>query len=189
MARKPKMKINFLKGAKQLELVEPITHIPFYAKNLKNMVTANNRQVSDMFLQKVQRFFLQPNGSVNILPGQRAIFGTRMSFEMPEGYELEMRLSGTLVFRKGLVIANSPAYIDWTYNSEARVILLNVSQRPVPVKKNEFLGIFVVRKREFMPANVEYFNEDQYQEHEIEEEDVQIVIEEQPDGMEERKMD
>jgi dUTP pyrophosphatase len=66
--------------------------------------------------------------AVTIAPGERAIVGTGLAVEIPEGHAgLVVPRSG-LALRHGLSIVNAPGVIDAGYRGELRVILLNTDR-------------------------------------------------------------
>jgi dUTP pyrophosphatase len=70
-----------------------------------------------------------------IAPGERAVVGTGIAAEIPEGHAgLVVPRSG-LALRNGLSVVNAPGVIDAGYRGEIRVILLNTDrQQPFVVE-------------------------------------------------------
>lgn len=62
-----------------------------------------------------------------IRPQSTAIVSTGLSFEIPEGYELQIRPRSSISKQSRIRVANSPATIDSGYRGELILILDNIS--------------------------------------------------------------
>jgi dUTP pyrophosphatase len=74
-----------------------------------------------------------PQGSVTLAPGGRALIPTGLAFEIPAGYEVQMRPRSGLALKQGIVLANAPGTIDSDYRGEVGVILLNAGTEAVEI--------------------------------------------------------
>lgn len=52
---------------------------------------------------------------------------TGVAFEIPEGYEIQLRPRSSLALKHGITILNSPATIDTDYRGEIKIVLINHS--------------------------------------------------------------
>ena len=66
-----------------------------------------------------------PDGSISLHPKQRALIGTGLYFEIPEGFEVQIRPRSGLALKHGITVLNSPGTIDADYRGEIKVILIN----------------------------------------------------------------
>ncbi len=66
-------------------------------------------------------------------PRQRILVPTGLSFEIPPGYELQVRPRSGLAIKSGITTLNSPGTIDADYRGEVKVILINHSQDTVKI--------------------------------------------------------
>jgi dUTP pyrophosphatase len=67
--------------------------------------------------------------TVRLEPGERALVGTGLALEIPEGFAgLVLPRSG-LASRHGVTCANAPGLIDAGYRGEIRVALVNLDPR------------------------------------------------------------
>jgi len=70
------------------------------------------------------------------LPGlSRAMVGTGLSFDIPDGYEIQIRPKSGLAINYGITVLNTPSTIDGGYTGEVKVILVNTSRETYEVKK------------------------------------------------------
>ncbi|MEP9397755.1 dUTP diphosphatase [Mesorhizobium sp. KR2-14] len=60
-----------------------------------------------------------------ILPGRRALVPTGLIFEIPQGYEGQVRPRSGLAFKHGITCLNTPGTIDSDYRGEVKVLLIN----------------------------------------------------------------
>lgn len=65
---------------------------------------------------------------VIIAPGDTVLVPTGLAFEIPEGYELQVRPRSGISLRTKLRVANSPGTIDAGYRGEVAVIVDNIAQ-------------------------------------------------------------
>lgn len=71
--------------------------------------------------------------AVVIRPGERKLISTGLSFQVPHGYELQLRPRSGLALNHGISLTNSPATIDADFTGEVRVILENRGNNPFVV--------------------------------------------------------
>lgn len=86
---------------------------------------------------------------VTILPGETIKVRTGLSFEVPEGYELEIRPRSGLSLNSKIRLSNSPGTIDSDYRGEVHFILDNIMTKfpnPYIISKGQRLGQCIVRK-------------------------------------------
>lgn len=60
-----------------------------------------------------------------IFPGESARIPTGLFFEIPEGYEIQVRPRSGLAFNNQITVLNTPGTIDHDYRGELMVILIN----------------------------------------------------------------
>ena len=93
-----------------------------------------------------------------IIPSkERGLVKTGLSFEIPEGYEIQVRPKSGLALNHGLTILNTPGTIDSGYRGEICVIIFNSSAKDYQVKKTEKIAQIVLKKVESM--DIEEVNE------------------------------
>ena len=66
-------------------------------------------------------------------PGQTALVPTGLRFEIPQGYEIQVRPRSGLAFKNGITVLNTPGTIDSDYRGELKVLLINHSQIPFKI--------------------------------------------------------
>jgi dUTP pyrophosphatase len=74
---------------------------------------------------------------VNFTPFQRKLVPTGLSFDIPEGYEIQVRTKSGLALNQGLMVLNSPGTVDQGYTGEVKVILMNMNNHNVKVDKGQ----------------------------------------------------
>ena len=78
-------------------------------------------------------FDLRSTEELMIKAGERALVGTGLSFDIPDGYEIQVRSKSGLALKQGLMVLNSPGTVDFGYTSEIKVILFNTSKEDVMI--------------------------------------------------------
>lgn len=69
---------------------------------------------------------------VVLRPGERILIQTGLSFDIPEGVEMQVRPRSGLAIRCGLTIINSPGTIDPSYRGQVGIIALNTEPVVLP---------------------------------------------------------
>jgi dUTP pyrophosphatase len=79
-----------------------------------------------------------------IAPGERAAVATGLIFEIPAGYEGQVRPRSGLAIRRGLTVVNAPGTIDSDYRGELMVLLVNHGAEPVVLGRGDRIGQLVI---------------------------------------------
>ncbi|MGB7287834.1 MAG: dUTP diphosphatase [Salaquimonas sp.] len=58
-------------------------------------------------------------------PGKRILIPTGLIFEIPDGFEVQIRPRSGLAFKHGVTCLNTPGTIDSDYRGEVSVLLIN----------------------------------------------------------------
>lgn len=83
-------------------------------------------------------------GVVILQPGARALVATGLRFEIPQGFEVQVRPRSGLALKHGVTLVNAPGTIDSDYRGPVGVILLNTGEEPFEVKHGERIAQMVV---------------------------------------------
>lgn len=97
----------------------------------------------------------QLDRSVVLVPGERALLPTGLSFEIPFGYEIQARPRSGWALKQGITLLNTPGTIDADYRGEVKVIVANLGQEPVEVRDQDRIAQFVIApvlQAKFEPA-------------------------------------
>ena len=81
---------------------------------------------------------------VVLAPGGRALIPTGIAVALPPGHEAQIRPRSGLALRHGLTVLNSPGTIDADYRGEIDVLLVNLGEAPVTVRRGERIAQMVV---------------------------------------------
>ncbi len=73
---------------------------------------------------------------------------TGLSFQLPEGYELQIRPRSGLALDKHLTVLNSPGTVDSDYRGEIGVILHNTGNKAIQIEKGDRIAQGVIKKVE-----------------------------------------
>lgn len=92
-------------------------------------------------------FDLRANESGELKPLERKLVGTGLYFELPDGFELQIRPRSGLAFKNGVTVLNSPGTVDTGYRGEIKVLLINISNEIFTWDKGERIAQGVVAHR------------------------------------------
>lgn len=82
-------------------------------------------------------FDLRSTGDVWIHANDRNIIPTGLRFDIPEGYEIQVRSKSGLALNQGLMVLNSPGTVDSGYQGEIKVIMFNTTNQKVKIEKGQ----------------------------------------------------
>ena len=85
---------------------------------------------------------------LSISPGERLLIGTGLFFELPKGYEAQIRPRSGLAFKHGITVLNSPGTIDSDYRGEIKVLLINLSNEMFTINNGERIAQVVFARHE-----------------------------------------
>jgi dUTP pyrophosphatase len=81
---------------------------------------------------------------VEIAPGESALVSTGLYFEIPEGYEIQVRPRSGLAAKNGVTVLNTPGTIDSDYRGELKIILINLGKESFVVNGCDRIAQIVV---------------------------------------------
>lgn len=84
--------------------------------------------------------------AIEIAPGAIAAIPTGWSFELPAGFEMQIRPRSGLASRHGVTLPNSPATIDADYRGEVIVALINHGPEPFRVERGMRIAQLVLAR-------------------------------------------
>lgn len=87
-----------------------------------------------------------PDGSIQILPGQRAIVSNGVFLGLPVGYEAQIRPRSGLAAKSGVTIVNAPGTVDSGYRGELKTILLNTGGEPFTINDGDRIAQMVINR-------------------------------------------
>lgn len=79
---------------------------------------------------------------------ERAIVKTGLFIELPQGYEAQIRPRSGFAAKQGVTVLNSPGTIDADYRGEIGVILVNLSEEPVTIRRGDRIAQMVIARHE-----------------------------------------
>jgi dUTP pyrophosphatase len=86
-----------------------------------------------------------PEGERLLLrPGKRALVPTGMIFEIPRGFEAQIRPRSGLAFKNGITCLNTPGTIDSDYRGEVQVLLINLGEEKFAIERGMRIAQMVV---------------------------------------------
>ena len=83
-------------------------------------------------------------GDISIAPLERVRVPTGLFFEIPSGFEAQVRPRSGLADRSGITVLNAPGTIDSDYRGEVEVILINFGNGPFTVKNGDRIAQLVI---------------------------------------------
>ncbi|MZP28768.1 dUTP diphosphatase [Heliobacterium undosum] len=75
--------------------------------------------------------------AIRIFPGERILVRTGIAIQMGEGMEAQVRPRSGLALRHGITLLNSPGTVDADYTGDVGVILINLGDKHVDIRKKD----------------------------------------------------
>ncbi|WP_119257388.1 dUTP diphosphatase [Shinella zoogloeoides] len=77
-------------------------------------------------------------------PGKRALVPTGFVFEIPHGFEAQIRPRSGLAFKNGITCLNTPGTIDSDYRGEVKVLIVNLGEEPFVIERGMRIAQMVI---------------------------------------------
>lgn len=77
-------------------------------------------------------------------PMERVMVSTGLSFEVPEGFEIQARPRSGWAIKQGMTLLNTPGTIDADYRGEVKIILINLGNEAIEIKDQDRIAQLVV---------------------------------------------
>ena len=82
-------------------------------------------------------FDLYSTENMYVEPFGRVLVPTGIHFDIPDGYEIQIRSKSGLALNQGLMVLNSPGTVDQGYTGEIKVIIFNTTQELIDINKGQ----------------------------------------------------
>ena len=76
--------------------------------------------------------------------GAQGAVPTGLVFELPYGYEAQVRPRSGLALKHGVTVLNSPGTVDADYRGEVKVVLINLSEDAFRIARGDRIAQFVI---------------------------------------------
>jgi dUTP pyrophosphatase len=86
------------------------------------------------------------DGSMELLPGARGVVPSGIAIALPPGFEAQVRPRSGLAMKHGLSVINAPGTVDSDYRGEIRVLLINLGDEPVRIRRGDRIAQLVVQR-------------------------------------------
>ena len=81
---------------------------------------------------------------ITLAPGKTAMVPTGLFFEIPEGYEIQVRPRSGLAAKNGVTVLNTPGTIDSDYRGEIKIILINLGDKDFIINSGDRVAQMVI---------------------------------------------
>jgi dUTP pyrophosphatase len=82
---------------------------------------------------------------VTLKPLERKLIDTGLVFELPKGFDMEVRSRSGLALKNGIMVLNSPGTIDLSYRGNIGVILINLGNEDFTVNNGDRIAQGLIR--------------------------------------------
>jgi dUTP pyrophosphatase len=107
--------------------------------------SSNNDSIEPGYAYETDSGFdLHSTEEIHIESFGRVLVPTGLHFDIPDGYEIQVRSKSGLALKQGLMVLNSPGTVDQGYTGEIKVILFNTSKNNVTISKGQKIAQAVI---------------------------------------------
>jgi len=85
---------------------------------------------------------------IELKPLGRALISTGIYIALEEGTEAQIRPRSGMAYKEGVTVLNSPGTIDADYRGEVKVLLVNLSDKPVAISSGDRIAQMVIASYE-----------------------------------------
>jgi dUTP pyrophosphatase len=82
-------------------------------------------------------FDLRSTEELWVQANNRKLISTGLRFDIPLGYEIQVRSKSGLALNQGLMVLNSPGTVDSGYQGEIKVIIFNTTNERIKIEKGQ----------------------------------------------------
>lgn len=86
--------------------------------------------------------------------GERALVPTGLFFQIPKGYEAQVRARSGLAIRNGIGLVNGIGTVDSDYRGEIKVPLINWSNEDFTIHNGDRIAQVVINKYEYVEFKI-----------------------------------
>ncbi|MDK4704776.1 MULTISPECIES: dUTP diphosphatase [unclassified Rhizobium] len=90
------------------------------------------------------RAAVDDGATLTVAPWNRVLVPTGFIFEVPKGFEAQIRPRSGLAFKHGITCLNSPGTVDSDYRGEVKVLLANLSEEPFEITRGMRIAQMVI---------------------------------------------
>jgi dUTP pyrophosphatase len=110
-----------------------------------NYSSSNNNSVNPEYAYETDSGFdLYSTEELKVGPFGRTLVPTGLHFDIPDGYEIQVRSKSGLALKQGLMVLNSPGTVDQGYTGEIKVIIFNTTNENVLIQKGQKIAQAVI---------------------------------------------
>jgi dUTP pyrophosphatase len=106
-------------------------------KVLLNYTNDSKNNEPEYAYQSDSGFDLRSTEEIWIQAHDRKLIPTGLRFDIPDGYEIQVRSKSGLALNQGLMVLNSPGTVDSGYQGEIKVILFNTTKERIKIEKGQ----------------------------------------------------
>jgi len=108
-----------------------------FSKILLEYVNNSDNKEPEYAYESDSGFDLRSSQEIWVQANDRTLIPTGLRFDIPEGYEIQVRSKSGLALNQGLMVLNSPGTVDSGYQGEVKVIIFNTTTERIKIEKGQ----------------------------------------------------
>ncbi|MDB5179885.1 MAG: dut, Deoxyuridine 5-triphosphate nucleotidohydrolase [Candidatus Saccharibacteria bacterium] len=114
-------------------------------KKLRENATLPEYQTNQAAAMDIHACLDEP---MTVEPMERCMIPTGLAFEIPEGYEMQIRARSGLSIKHGITMVNGVGTIDADYRGELSVLMINLSKETFTIEPDMRVAQLLISKFE-----------------------------------------
>ena len=104
-------------------------------KRVLNYTNDSDNKEPEYAYESDSGFDLRSSEELWVQANDRLLVPTGLRFDIPDGYEIQVRSKSGLALKQGLFVLNSPGTVDSGYQGEVKVIIFNTTNERIKIEK------------------------------------------------------
>lgn len=106
-------------------------------KRVLNYTNDSDNKDPEYAYESDSGFDLRSSEELWVQANDRLLVPTGLRFDIPDGYEIQVRSKSGLALNQGLMVLNSPGTVDSGYQGEVKVIIFNTTNERIKIEKGQ----------------------------------------------------
>jgi len=106
-------------------------------KRVLNYTNDSDNKEPEYAYESDSGFDLRSSEELWVQANDRLLVPTGLRFDIPDGYEIQVRSKSGLALKQGLFVLNSPGTVDSGYQGEVKVIIFNTTNERIKIEKGQ----------------------------------------------------
>ena len=122
--------------------------LPLYDSRHKVKIVCSDKKLSPIKAHSSDAGYdlMSAEENYTLKPMERRVFNTGIKIALPDNFEAQIRPRSGNALKLGITVLNTPGTIDCSFRGDIGVILINLSDKDVEVKKYSKIAQMIIKE-------------------------------------------